>query len=53
VVFLKTEMLVEKNCSKKSTDDIKKVINKKEFPNLYKLMQVALTIFLVSSAICE
>ncbi|KAL5245473.1 hypothetical protein ACI65C_012883 [Semiaphis heraclei] len=43
---LKAEMLVARNCLKKCTDgdDIKKIINKEVYPNLYKLMRVALTI---------
>ncbi|CAI6352180.1 unnamed protein product [Macrosiphum euphorbiae] len=49
---LKAEMLVARNCLKNSTDDIKKILNNDVFPNLYKLMQVALTVP-VSSATCE
>jgi len=49
---LKAEMLVGKNCLKNSTDGIKKIVNQEVFPNLYKLMQVALMIS-VSSATCE
>lgn len=45
-------MLVAKNYLKNSTDDLKQILNKEVFPNLYKLMQVALTIP-VSSATCE
>ncbi|KAF0768976.1 zinc finger MYM-type protein 1-like [Aphis craccivora] len=47
-------MLIARNCLKNCTDrdDIKKIINKEIYPNLYKLMQVALTI-LVSSATCD
>ncbi|XP_060851596.1 zinc finger MYM-type protein 1-like [Rhopalosiphum padi] len=52
---LKAEMLIMKNCINKDDFDIGALvseINKKIFPNLYKLLQVALTIP-VSSASCE
>lgn len=48
-------MLIMKNCINKEDFDIDAIsseINKKFFPNLYKLLQVALTIP-VSSASCE
>lgn len=48
-------MLIMKNCINKDDFDIDALvseINKKIFPNLYKLLQVALTIP-VSSASCE
>lgn len=48
-------MLIMKNCINKDDfdiDDLVSEINKKIFPNLYKLLQVALTIP-VSSASCE
>lgn len=48
-------MLIMKNCINKDDFDIDALvseINKKFFPNLYKLLQVALTIP-VSSASCE
>lgn len=56
---LKSEMTVAKNCILQSTDeeyitlnDVKKILTKKVFPNLYKLFQVAITIP-ISSSTCE
>lgn len=51
---LKAEMIVLKNClpAKFNFEDIQKVININVYPNLYKLIQVAITIP-VSSATCE
>jgi len=45
-------MLIMKNCIDKDDFDIVSEINKIVFPNLYKLLQVSLTIP-VSSASCE
>ncbi|XP_060871859.1 uncharacterized protein LOC132946055 [Metopolophium dirhodum] len=57
--LLKSEMAVAKNCILQSTDeeyislnDVKKVLTKSVFPNLYKLFQVAITIP-ISSSTCE
>jgi hAT family C-terminal dimerisation region len=52
--LLKAEMLIMKNClnSNFNHDEIKRVCEKNTFPNLYKLLQVALTIP-VSSATRE
>ena len=54
VDVLKAEMMVFKNCLPKnfSFDDVKKNIQKVTFPNLYKLIQVGITIP-ISSATCE
>jgi len=51
---LKAEMIVLKNCLPTSYNfqDIKNIINKNVYPNIYKLIQVAITIP-VSSATCE
>ncbi|CAI6376491.1 unnamed protein product [Macrosiphum euphorbiae] len=51
---LKAEMIVLKNSLPTSYNfqDIKNIINKNVYPNLYKLIQVAITIP-VSSATCE
>jgi len=56
---LQSEIEVAKNCILQSTDkenitlnDVKKVLTKQTFPNLYKLFQVALTIP-ISSSTCE
>jgi len=52
---LQAEMLIIKNCIGKDDFDIDSIvseINKIVFPNLYKLLQVALTIP-ISSASCE
>lgn len=54
---LKAEMVVAKNCLiQKNVDfdicDIKEVINKEVYPNLYVLLQVAFTIP-ISSVTCE
>lgn len=52
-------MVVAKNCAiqmyglnKITIDDLKKVVDAEVYPNLYKLLKVALTIP-VSSATCE
>lgn len=47
-------MMVFKNCLPPdfNFDDIKKTIQKEPFPNLYKLIQIAITIP-ISSATCE
>ncbi|XP_060857399.1 uncharacterized protein LOC132934981 [Metopolophium dirhodum] len=52
--LLKAEMMVFKNCLPPdfNFDDIKGKINKEAFPNLYKLLQIAITIP-ISSATCE
>ncbi|KAL4101261.1 hypothetical protein QTP88_021281 [Uroleucon formosanum] len=52
--LLKSEMLVLKNClpSNYNRDIIKDICKKPTFPNVYKMLQVALTIP-VSSATCE
>ncbi|KAL4118882.1 hypothetical protein QTP88_011764 [Uroleucon formosanum] len=52
--LLKAEMMVFKNCllPNFNFDDIKGKINKEAFPNLYKLLQIAITIP-ISSATCE
>lgn len=52
--LLKAEMLVMKNClhSSFNHDDIKHVCKNNTFSNVYKLLQVALTIP-VSSVTCE
>eukprot|EP00102_Acyrthosiphon_pisum_P013760 XP_008183460.1 PREDICTED: zinc finger MYM-type protein 1-like [Acyrthosiphon pisum] len=52
--LLKAEMMVFKNCLPPDLnfDDIKGKINKEAFPNLYKLLQIAITIP-ISSATCE
>jgi len=54
VDMLKAEMMVFKNClpTNFSFDDVKKNIQKVTFPNLYKLIQVGITIP-ISSATCE
>ncbi|KAL4141494.1 hypothetical protein QTP88_004124 [Uroleucon formosanum] len=56
---LQSEIEVAKNCILQSTDKksitlnhVKKVLTKQNFPNLYKLFQVALTIP-ISSSTCE
>lgn len=54
---LKAEMLVARNCIKSELSDwdineIQKIMKKETFPNVFKLMQIALTIP-VSSATCE
>jgi len=51
---LKAEIIVLKNClpTNYNFEDIKKIINKNVYPNLFKLIQVAITIP-VSSATCE
>lgn len=54
---LRSEMIVANNClkvSKKDFDfnDLKKVVEKHIYPNLYKLLQIAVTIP-ISSATCE
>jgi len=52
--LLKAEMLVIKNClsSNYKHDDIKNICKEPTFPNVYKMLQVALTIPM-SSATCE
>jgi len=52
--LLKAEMMVFKNCLPPdfNFDDIKRKIHKEAFPNLYKLLQIAVTIP-ISSATCE
>lgn len=51
---LKAEMMVLKNClsNNYSFEDLMRACNLEVYPNLYKLMQVALTIP-ISSATCE
>ncbi|KAL4131560.1 hypothetical protein QTP88_008853 [Uroleucon formosanum] len=52
--LLKAEIMVFKNCLPPNFnfDNIKGKINKEAFPNLYKLLQIAITIP-ISSATCE
>ncbi|XP_060882010.1 zinc finger MYM-type protein 1-like, partial [Metopolophium dirhodum] len=54
---IKSEMTVARNCINKinndfNIDDLKTTIKKEIFPNIYKMLQVALTLP-VSSATCE
>ncbi|XP_022160524.1 uncharacterized protein LOC111038741 [Myzus persicae] len=56
---LRSEMTVAKNCIKSSCDkndfkleDIKKYVSKQVYPNVYKLLQVAITLP-ISSSTCE
>ncbi|XP_060869724.1 uncharacterized protein LOC132944421 [Metopolophium dirhodum] len=56
---LRSEMTVAKNCIKSSCDknvfkleDIKKYVPKQVYPNVYKLLQVAITLP-ISSSTCE
>jgi len=55
VDMLKAKMMVFKNClpTNFSFDDVKKNIQKVTFPNLYKFIQVGITIPPISSATCE